>query len=101
GLLHQLRLRAARPAPADASAHGTAGVDEGALAPGECGAGFRARARGGPSARSRRALRPWQGNELVRWFEQRVDTVAGWHALSRSAAHRTPRGRHTVLCATR
>ena len=70
-------------------------------APGGRGAGFRARARGGPSARGRRALRPWQGDELVRRLEQRIDAVAGRHALPRAAARRAPRGWHTVVCSAR
>jgi hypothetical protein len=38
-------------------------------------------------------------DELVRRFEQRFDTVAGWHALPRVAAHRAPRGRGADVCA--
>ena len=76
GLLRQLRLRDARGARADASARQVRhrGPSRGAARRGD--PGLRARARRGPPARGRRALRPRHGHELLGRLVERDDAPA-------------------------
>ena len=68
-------------------------------AQGRRGAGLRARARHGASARGRRALRARQGRPTGSAAEQRQHRAARRHALPRPAACRAARRRHAVYAA--
>ena len=95
GFLHQLRLRDAARAGADAPA--LVGVADRRQQARQGDPRVRARARIGASARGRCALLAWHGHQLLGRILERDDAHARVDALQGPASRVPPRGRHPHL----